>query len=125
LPDPIPLQDLIESISPTQFYLRGRAADMIKVAGKRTSLQEITRHLLSIDGVRDAAVFVPEADARPAAFVVAPQLTVQQILAALETKLEPVFVPRPLIRLERLPRNEVGKLPREALLSLWSQRHEL
>lgn len=125
LPDPIPLQDLIESISPTQFHLRGRAADMIKVAGKRTSLHEITRHLLSIPGVRDAAVFVPELDARPIGFVVAPELPVQQILAALGEKLESVFVPRPLLRVERLPRNEVGKLPREALLALWAQRGEL
>jgi acyl-coenzyme A synthetase/AMP-(fatty) acid ligase len=125
LPEPVPLQDMIESISPTRFYLRGRAADMIKVAGKRTSLQEITRHLLAIPGVRDAAVFVPEMDARPAAFVVAPDVSTQTILATLGGRLEPVFVPRPLLRVERLPRNEVGKLPREALLSLWARRHEL
>jgi acyl-coenzyme A synthetase/AMP-(fatty) acid ligase len=125
LPEPIPLQDLIESITPAQFYLRGRATDMIKVAGKRTSLQEITRHLLSIPGVLDAALFVPEPDARPVGFVVAPELPLQQVLAALGEKLEPVFVPRPLFRVEQLPRNEVGKLPREALLALWLQCREL
>jgi acyl-coenzyme A synthetase/AMP-(fatty) acid ligase len=125
LAEPVPLQDVIESISSTHFYLRGRAADMIKVAGKRTSLQEITRHLLAVPGVRDAAVFVPDTDARPAAFVVAPDVSVQTILATLGSRLEPVFVPRPLLRVERLPRNEVGKLPREALLSLWARRHEL
>jgi acyl-coenzyme A synthetase/AMP-(fatty) acid ligase len=97
---------------------------MIKVAGKRTSLQEITRHLLASPGVRDAAVFVPEPDARPAAFVVAPGLSAQQIMASLAGRIEPVFMPRPLIVVERLPRNDVGKLPREALLSLWSRRHE-
>jgi acyl-coenzyme A synthetase/AMP-(fatty) acid ligase len=125
LAEPVPLQDLIESIDPQHFYLRGRGADMIKVAGKRTSLQEITRHLLAVPGVRDAAVFVPDTDARPAAFVVAPDLSVQTILATLGNRLEPVFVPRPLLRVERLPRNELGKLPREALLSLWARRHEL
>jgi acyl-coenzyme A synthetase/AMP-(fatty) acid ligase len=30
---------------------------------------------------------------------------------------DPVFLPRPLVLLRRLPRNEVGKLPREALLA--------
>jgi acyl-coenzyme A synthetase/AMP-(fatty) acid ligase len=124
LPEPVVLQDLIDSSSPTRFHLRGRSADMIKVAGKRTSLQEISRHLLAVPGVRDAAVFVPAPEARPAAFVVAPGLSAQQILAALAGRLEPVFVPRPVILVERLPRNDVGKLPREALLSLWSRRHE-
>jgi acyl-coenzyme A synthetase/AMP-(fatty) acid ligase len=124
LPDAIPLQDLIESITPSQFHLRGRTSDMIKVAGRRTSLQEITRHLLSIPGVRDAAVFVPEPDARPVGFVVAPELPIQQVLASLGEKLEPVFVPRPLLRVEHLPRNEVGKLTREALLALWSRHRQ-
>jgi len=124
LPEPVSLSDLIDSVSPTRFHLRGRSADMIKVAGKRTSLQEISRHLLSVPGVRDAAVFVPQPDARPAAFVVAPGLSAQQVLAALAGRLEPVFVPRPLIVVERLPRNDVGKLPREALLALWSRRHD-
>lgn len=124
LSETVVLQDLVESLSPTRFYLRGRSADMIKVAGKRTSLPEITRHLLAVPGVRDAAVFVPAPDARPAAFVVAPGLTAQQILADLAGSIEPVFVPRPLILIDQLPRNEVGKLPREALLSLWSHRHD-
>lgn len=124
LPEPVSLSDLIDSESPTRFHLRGRSADMIKVAGKRTSLQEITRHLLACPDVRDAAVFVPEPDARPAAFVVAPGLSARQVLESLAGRIEPVFVPRPLIVVERLPRNDVGKLPREALLSLWSRRHE-
>lgn len=124
LSEPVVLQDLIDSSSPTRFHLRGRSADMIKVAGKRTSLQEITRHLLAVPGVRDAAVFVPAPDARPAAFVVAPGLSPQEILAGLAGRLEPVFVPRPVILVERLPRNDVGKLPRESLLALWSRRHE-
>jgi acyl-coenzyme A synthetase/AMP-(fatty) acid ligase len=28
-----------------------------------------------------------------------------------------VFLPRPLVLVERLPRNEIGKLPREQLLA--------
>jgi acyl-coenzyme A synthetase/AMP-(fatty) acid ligase len=118
LAGPAPLPDLVESRSATEFFLRGRAADMIKVAGKRTSLQELTRQLLAVPGVEDAAVFVPEADGRPAAAVVAPGLTSAAILAVLRARLEGVFVPRPLVLVDRLPRNAVGKLPREALLQL-------
>jgi len=29
-----------------------------------------------------------------------------------------VFLPRPLLRVDALPRNETGKLPRDALLAL-------
>jgi acyl-coenzyme A synthetase/AMP-(fatty) acid ligase len=123
LAGPVSLPDLVESRSPTGFFLRGRAADMIKVAGKRTSLQELTRQLLAVPGVEDAAVFVPEADGRPAAAVVAPGLTSAAILAVLRARLDGVFVPRPLVLVERLPRNAVGKLPREALLQLLA-RHE-
>jgi acyl-coenzyme A synthetase/AMP-(fatty) acid ligase len=31
--------------------------------------------------------------------------------------MDPVFLPRPLLLVERLPRNGVGKLPRELLLA--------
>jgi acyl-coenzyme A synthetase/AMP-(fatty) acid ligase len=115
---PVPLQDVLELRSATEFFLRGRAADMIKVAGKRASLQELTRQILAVPGVEDAVVFLPDTDMRPAAVVVAPGLTSAEILRELRAHLDGVFVPRPLVIVERLPRNDVGKLPREALLQL-------
>jgi len=121
LEHPVPLQDVLELRSATEFFLRGRDADMIKVAGKRASLQELTRQVLGVPGVEDAVVFLPDADARPAAAVVAPGLTVDAILRELRTHLDGVFVPRPLVIVEKLPRNSVGKLPREMLLRLLEQ----
>lgn len=118
LSGPVPLPDIIESLPDGEFLLCGRAGDMVKVAGKRASLQELTRQVLSIPGVLDAVVFVPGTDARPAAAVVAPGATVNGILAALRARLDGVFVPRPLVIVDALPRNAVGKLPREALLQL-------
>jgi hypothetical protein len=125
LPAPVPLPDLIETHG-DEFTLLGRAGDMVKVAGKRASLQELTRQLLSVAGVEDAVVFVPDeptsdetrpdAERRPAALVVAPHLDAAIILDALRGIMDPVFVPRPLVKLESLPRNELGKLPREALM---------
>ena len=50
--------------------------------------------------------------------MVAPALTEAQILEALRRCVDPAFLPRPLRRVERLPRNEVGKLPRARLLEL-------
>ncbi len=46
---------------------------------------------------------------RVAAAVVAPTLSVARILAALAPSVDPVFLPRPLLRVVALPRNELGK----------------
>jgi acyl-coenzyme A synthetase/AMP-(fatty) acid ligase len=118
LPAAVPLPDVIEPHGDAEFTLIGRAGDMIKVAGKRSSVQELTRQVLSVPGVEDAAVFVPDGEERPAAVVVAPRLTTDQLRAKLREIMEPVFVPRPLMCVAELPRNAVGKLPREALLNL-------
>ncbi len=118
LPAPVPLQDVLELRSASEFFLRGRAADMIKVAGKRASLQELTRQILSVPGVQDAVMFLPDADGRPAAAVVAPGLDAAAILHELRKHLDGAFVPRPLIIVDALPRNSMGKLPREELLGL-------
>jgi acyl-coenzyme A synthetase/AMP-(fatty) acid ligase len=91
---------------------------MIKVGGKRASLEELTRQVLAIDGVEDAVVFQPQEDARPAAVAVAPGTTAAAILSELRAHLDGVFVPRPLVLVDRLPRNSVGKLPRDTLLRL-------
>jgi acyl-coenzyme A synthetase/AMP-(fatty) acid ligase len=121
-PGPIALQDVLELRTPTEFFLRGRAADMIKVAGKRTSLQELTRQILAVPGVEDAVVFLPDTDARPAAAVVAPGLTASQVLRELRMQMDGVFVPRPLVVVDELPRDSLGKLPREKLLTLMRER---
>ena len=54
-----------------------------------------------------------------AALVVAPSLAPASILDALRGAIDPVFLPRPLVRLEALPRNATGKLARaDALAAL-------
>ena len=55
---------------------------------------------------------------RIAALVVAPTMDEHVILHALRQQLDPVFLPRPLRRVAALPRNETGKLPRNALEAL-------
>ena len=48
--------DVIELRGPTRFAcLHGRIADMVNVAGKRTSLVHLNYHLNAIDGVHDGA----------------------------------------------------------------------
>jgi acyl-coenzyme A synthetase/AMP-(fatty) acid ligase len=119
---PIVLQDVVEVLAGGTFAVRGRNADMVEVAGKRASLADLTRRVLAIPGVTDAVVFQPDDTGsttvrRLAALVVAQELTEAQILAQLAPMVDPVFLPRPLLRVPRLPRNDVGKLPRGQLLA--------
>ncbi len=118
---PTLLQDIVELLPEHRFRLCGRNSDLLEIAGKRASLADLTRHLLAIDGVRDGVIFQLDADARGlrrlAALVVAPTLDEARILAALRAAIDPVFLPRPLRRVDALPRNGAGKLPREALLA--------
>ena len=50
--------------------------------------------------------------------VVAPELSERQLLAALAQRLDPVFLPRPLVKVKALPRTETGKVTRDLLLAL-------
>jgi len=120
---PVVLADLIELVGNDRFRLCGRNSDLLEIAGKRASLGDLTRRLLSIPGVHDGAVFqLDKADRRGvhriAALAVAPGLSVAQILDALRAGVDPVFLPRPLKLVDALPRSETGKLPRAALLQM-------
>jgi acyl-coenzyme A synthetase/AMP-(fatty) acid ligase len=95
---------------------------MIEVAGKRASLADLTRRLLGIPGVEDAVIFQPDNQGaggvrRVAALVVAPSLSAEAIHDLLTRCMDPVFIPRPLVKVPALPRNELGKLPRDRLLA--------
>jgi acyl-coenzyme A synthetase/AMP-(fatty) acid ligase len=52
------------------------------------------------------------------AFVVAPGKSREEIQSALRKRIDPVFLPRPLVCVPGLPRNATGKLPREAVKEL-------
>jgi acyl-coenzyme A synthetase/AMP-(fatty) acid ligase len=52
------------------------------------------------------------------AFAVAPGLTAAQVSTMLRGRIDAVFMPRPLVLVERLPRQSTGKLPHEALRAL-------
>ena len=118
---PTLLQDIVELLPEQRFRLCGRNGDLLEIAGKRASLGDLTRRVLAIPGVEDAAVFALESDAsgvkRVAALVVAPQLREAEVLATLRQAIDPVFLPRPLRCVSALPRNAAGKLPRAALLA--------
>ena len=122
----VPLSDVLELHSPTRFALLGRHADMVNIAGKRTSLAYLNHQLNSIPGVTDGALYWPQSndlDAqarihRPMAFVVAPSLSEAGLTHALRERIDPAFMPRPIFFLPQLPRNPTGKLPQQTLAEL-------
>lgn len=122
LPHPMRLPDHIELNSDTEFTFLGRPGDMAKIAGKRVSLEALNHELQRVPGVRDGVFFVPDdcppGEARLAALVVAPELDAGAILRALRERIDSVFLPRPLLIVDALPRGATGKIPREGLLAL-------
>jgi acyl-coenzyme A synthetase/AMP-(fatty) acid ligase len=120
------LQDMIERRGPGSFVLGDRAGDLVNIAGKRTSLAYLNHQLVSIAGVQDAVFLMEETDgqrvARLMALAVAPGLRAEAIVQELRERIDAAFLPRPLVLVDELPRNPLGKLPREALLRLAGRR---
>jgi acyl-coenzyme A synthetase/AMP-(fatty) acid ligase len=118
--DEVPFTDVVEPDGNDGFILHGRNADLVNIAGKRTSLGYLNHQLNSIDGVHDGVFFMPDETGdgvtRLTAFVVAPGVARDVLVAALRARIDAVFLPRPLYFVDALPRNATGKLPREILL---------
>ncbi|RQS75096.1 beta-hydroxyacyl-ACP dehydratase [Burkholderia sp. Bp8963] len=130
---PVPMGDALELLGDGRFLLHGRKADLVNIAGKRTSLAYLNHQLNAIPGVADGVFFMPD-DAAPAhadagrepvtrlvALVVAPTLAAADLQRALRERIDPAFMPRPLVFVDALPRNETGKLPRDVLAALVAQ----
>ena len=126
LAQPTRLQDVLSIADDGSFTVIGRSADLVEVAGKRASIADITNRIRSIPGVQDACVVqLDQPDAlgirRIAAVVVADGLRPEQILERLRTLVDPLFLPRPLVKTETLPRTTVGKITRQRIMELLHQ----
>ncbi len=105
------------------LYHRGRAREMIKVGGRRVSPVEIEQLIEQHEDVTEAAVRgIPDSlkGEVPAAYVVrrhGTYLTEDDIRAYLRTEAPSWFMPTVITFLDRLPRNEAGKLLRSELPS--------
>ena len=123
-----PLCDVIEITGEQEFLLHGRTADLVNVAGKRSSFGYLNAQLNAVPGVIDGAFFLREEMSgatgvtRLGAVVVAPGLTVAALTEQLRLLIDPVFLPRPLLIVDELPRNATGKLPQQALQGFAEQQ---
>ncbi len=117
------LDDIVTLLPDGRFRLVGRRSDVVKLGGRRASLAGLNRELAAVAGVEDGVFVAPDAGdhraaARMMAYVVAPGADPAFILAALRARIDPVFLPRRIVHVDRLPRNELGKLPVAALQAL-------
>jgi acyl-coenzyme A synthetase/AMP-(fatty) acid ligase len=117
--EPTVLADVLELDDARHFRLLGRSNDLIHVAGKRSSLAYLNFQLNRVDGVEDGCFWMPDdvvdGVVRPVVFVVAPSLAPGEVIARLRPLLEPAFVPRKVVPVPALPRNDTGKLTAQAL----------
>lgn len=120
---PQQLQDIFEQRGAGRCVLLGRSSDLVEVAGKRASLADITRRLCAVPGVEDALAFQPESAGsgmanRIAALVVSRTLSAPEIARQVAGGLDAALVPRPLLLVERIPRDQIGKVSHAKLLQL-------
>jgi acyl-coenzyme A synthetase/AMP-(fatty) acid ligase len=120
---PVALNDVLEITGDERFLLLGRNTDLINIVGKRSSLAYLNHQLCAIPGVRDGTFFMPDDEhadrvTRLAALVVAPGFDAARLTRELRTRVDAVFLPRPIVFVDALPRNATGKLPRDTIKSL-------
>lgn len=119
--EPIVLNDNVKILDGDSFELLGRNEDIINIAGKRGSLADIKLKLLSIKGIDDAAIYLPDSEkdiVRLTAFIVAKSLTTKEVSTAMLNKVDSIFIPRPIYIVSSLPYNESGKLSQQSLKTL-------
>jgi acyl-coenzyme A synthetase/AMP-(fatty) acid ligase len=120
---PVRLLDQIDIAADGRFTLLGRQADLIKIGGRRASLAGLNALLHEMPGLADGVFYLP-ASGKPTerlCLIHAGPLDRAGAERWLRARLDPVFLPRTLIHVERLPRSDSGKLPRRALDDVYAQ----
>lgn len=114
LDERVKLEDEIYLHKDGSVSLLGRSSDMLNVGGKRSSIGEITERIRLVESVEDVAVFVPLSKERPAALYVG-EISARNLREKLSRLVDPVFIPRPIIKISEIPRLATGKVSKSAL----------
>lgn len=121
---PQPIADALEPLCSNRFSLTGRNTDLIKIGGRRTSLAALNGVLLSINQIDDGVFIAPNQDSLGRLALIYAnknEVPIQVLWSALRKRIDPVFLPRIMIRVDKLPRNERGKVNRTELMTLYTQ----
>ncbi|MGV0953805.1 MAG: AMP-binding protein [Fluviibacter sp.] len=122
LPEPVELTDTVETTGLHTFKLLGRNKDMVNIAGKRTSIGYLNSILKQITGIKDGIFFLPSCSSslqqRLALVYVSETLDESSLKTELKRFIDPVFLPRPILKADEIPRNQTGKILQKSLDSL-------
>lgn len=100
--------------------LVGRTKEVIVSGGLNVYPKEVEAVLAGLPGVEDVAVVGVPSSAwgeEVVAFVVGPRTSEEDLRRAAAAELVSYKIPKRFIRLEKIPRNELGKVSREGLLA--------
>ena len=105
------------------LHFLGRRDDMYNINGLKISGLKVTGALLDCDGVEDAAVLPVYSTGGDSltAFVVGAGLTKTALLQKLHGKLTEHELPKRIIFMDELPKNESGKTDRKKLKALLTE----
>ena len=121
---PVTLLDELVFEGNGSFTLLGRQADLVKIAGRRASLAGLNLLLQELPGLDDGVFYLP-ATGNPTERLCLVYAGASLERAAtrrwLRARLDPVFLPRDFIRLDRMPRSDNGKLRRHVLDAAYAQ----
>lgn len=120
--------DLAEIDDDGALIHRGRADGIVKIGGRRLALPELEERVRSVQGIEDAAVVALKSrDGRGHHLLLAyspERVKVERVRQHLMGYYEPSCIPRRIVSVDRLPREDNGKLTRAALLSLFDYTAE-
>ena len=117
-PSPQILTDHIETDEDGNFKLLGRHGDLIKIAGRRTSLAGLNLLLNDLPGLTDGVFYQPTTGAQPDRLILihaGASLNPVTTERWLRERMDPMFLPRAIISVLSLERTDTGKLSRVVL----------
>jgi hypothetical protein len=123
LPRPFETADLVEFHDDGTFTHLGRSDGIVKIGGRRVSIQEVEDCIRSRPDIDEAAVLAVPAEGGRGHQLLAAVVPASHDAAALKTallkKFEPSCLPRRVLGVDALPREANGKTPRDQLLRLF------
>jgi acyl-coenzyme A synthetase/AMP-(fatty) acid ligase len=112
------MADAVAMNSAGELTLQGRSGQIVKIAGRRISLAEVTQRLRTIAGVDDAWVGTSAGSEPVLSAVVATALTAAELRAALHADTALWKIPKKWLTLPALPMTARGKTDTRALQAL-------
>ncbi|OEJ13602.1 AMP-binding protein [Brachyspira hampsonii] len=115
--------DVVNMKNDDEFELLGREDSIVKIEGKRISVQQIDRQILMDKHFKDSYTIYCKSDKREyiASFIVMNNKNrnledmKKYVIYYLKDYFETIVLPKKIYFVDSIPRNEIGKIDREAL----------